>query len=212
MDYKKFQEYEQRALSTVYEEGRDSFHNELIPILAQKYLEKLAIDKSARILDIGCGPGQFMQSAVSLGYTNTVGVTLSPEDLQACEDRGFETLSANMSDLPIEDSSIDFIWCRHALEHSPYPLFTLFEFARVLKPDCKMYVEVPAPDNERVMLGEYNPNHYSVLGENMWTALFMKVGFEILSTEGYAIDIPQLGKIWKEKSYIFGVKIPGKRT
>jgi SAM-dependent methyltransferase len=206
MDYKKFQEYEQRALSTVYEEGRDSFHNDLIPVLATTYLAKLEIDKNACILDIGCGPGQFMQSAAALGYTNTLGVTLSPEDLQACQDQNFETLSTDMSDLPLEDASVDFIWCRHALEHSPYPLFTLFEFARVLKCNCKMYVEVPAPDNERVMLGEYNPNHYSVLGENMWTALFMKAGFEILSTEGYSIDISQLGRVWKEKSYIFGVK------
>ena len=206
MNYKKFQEYEQRALSTVYEEGEDSFHNDLIPVLANTYLTKLDIDKNARILDIGCGPGQFMRTATALGYTNIVGVTLSPEDLRTCQNQHFETLCSDMSDLPLEDNSVDFIWCRHALEHSPYPLFTLFEFFRILRPDCKMYVEVPAPDNERVMLGEYNPNHYSVLGENMWAALLMKAGFEVLSTEGYSIDIPQLGRVWKEKSYIFGVK------
>jgi hypothetical protein len=92
------------------------------------------------------------------------------------------------------------------LEHSPYPLFTLFEFARVLRDQARVYVEVPAPDNERVMLGEYNPNHYSVLGENMWTSLFMKTGFDVISTEGYAIEIPQLGRTWKEKSYIFVIQ------
>ena len=206
MDYKKFQEYEQRALSTVYEEGQDSFHNEIIPALAQKYLAQLQVEPNATILDIGCGPGQFLQTAKHLGYTNATGVTLSPEDLQACQEQNFATLSADMSDLPVADATVDFVWCRHALEHSPYPLFTLFEFARVLKPRGLIYVEVPAPDNERVMLGEYNPNHYSILGENMWTALFMKAGFEIISTEGYAIDIPQLGRLWKEKSFIFVIK------
>jgi SAM-dependent methyltransferase len=206
MDYKKFQEYQQRALSTVYEEGRDSFHNELIPVLAKKYLAQLQINAHAKILDIGCGPGQFLHTARQLGYNNTIGVTLSPEDLQACQDQNFDTLSADMSDLPLDDGLVDFIWCRHALEHSPYPLFTLFEFARVLRDQAQVYVEVPAPDNERVMLGEYNPNHYSVLGEKMWTALFMKAGFDIVSTEGYAIDIPQLGRIWKEKSYIFVIQ------
>jgi len=206
MDYKKFQEYEQRALSTVYEEGRDSFHNEIIPVLAKKYLAQLQIDINAKILDIGCGPGQFLHTAQQLGYNNITGVTLSPEDLQACQDQNFDTLAADMSDLPLDDGTVDFIWCRHALEHSPYPLFTLFEFARVLRNRAQVYVEVPAPDNERVMLGEYNPNHYSVLGENMWTALFMKTGFDIVSTEGYAIDIPQLGRLWKEKSYIFVIQ------
>lgn len=206
MDYKKFQEYQQRALSTVYEEGQDSFHNDIIPVLAEKYLTQLQIHTGAKILDIGCGPGQFLHTARHLGYNNTTGVTLSPEDLQACQDQNFATLSADMSDLPVENDSVDFIWCRHALEHSPYPLFTLFEFARVLRDHAQVYVEVPAPDNERVMLGEYNPNHYSVLGENMWTALFMKAGFDIVSTQGYAIDIPQLGRLWREKSYIFVIQ------
>ena len=206
MEYKKFQEYQQRALSTVYEEGQDSFHNDLIPVLAEKYLAQLQIGTDAKILDIGCGSGQFLHTARRLGYSNTTGVTLSPEDLQACQSQQFDTLSADMSDLPLEDGSVDFIWCRHALEHSPYPLFTLFEFARVLGDQAQVYVEVPAPDNERVMLGEYNPNHYSVLGENMWTALFMKTGFDVVSTQGYAIDISQLGKIWKEKSYIFVIR------
>ena len=206
MDYKKFQQYEQRALSTVYEEGGDSFHNHIIPVLVEKYLAQLELPRHAHILDIGCGPGQFMQTAKQLGYRNTVGVSLSPKDLQSCKDQGFDTVEADMSDLPIKDATVDFIWCRHALEHSPYPLFTLFEFHRILKTDALVYIEVPAPDNERVLLGEYNPNHYSILGENMWTALFMKAGFEIVSTEGYSIDINQLDKIWKERSYIFVIK------
>jgi hypothetical protein len=26
-----------------------------------------------------------------------------------------------MSDLPLANGNIDFIWCRHAIEHSPLP-------------------------------------------------------------------------------------------
>jgi len=31
------------------------------------------------------------------------------------------------------DESVDFIFLRHALEHSPYPIFSLMEYNRVLK-------------------------------------------------------------------------------
>ena len=78
MEYKKFQEYQQRALSTVYEEGQDSFHNDLIPVLAEKYLAQLQIGTDAKILDIGCGSGQFLHTARRLGYSNTTGVSPAP--------------------------------------------------------------------------------------------------------------------------------------
>ena len=206
MDYKKFQQYEQRALSTVYEEG-DTFHNDIIPVLTKKYLSALNVPTDAKILDIGCGPGQFLQTARDLGYVDVTGVTLSAEDLLACEQLSFKTIKSDMSDLPVDDASVDFIWCRQALEHSPYPLFTLFEFHRVLKPNGQLYVEVPAPDNERIMLGEYNANHYSILGQNMWLSLFVKSGFTVTISESYGLDIDQMGKIWKEKSFVFGLTV-----
>ena len=82
-----------------------------------------------------------------------------------------------MSDFETEDHMVDLIWCRHALEHSVYPLFTLLEFNRVLKMGGKLYVEVPAPDLER--RHEFNNNHFSVMGTVMWQALFQRTGFSI---------------------------------
>ena len=75
------------------------------------------------------------------------------------------------------DESVDFIFLRHALEHSPYPIFSLMEYNRVLKQGAKIYIEVPAPDCDR--RHEFNLNHYSIMGANQLGALLTRCGFNI---------------------------------
>ena len=206
MDYKKFKAFEKKALDTVYSEPVGGFHDVLIPDIIQQFLSKFDLDPQCKILDIGCGPGVFIKSAQSMGYNNVTGVTLSTQDVDACTEQGFAVLHASMTDLPVADASVDFIWCRHALEHSPYPLFTLFEFYRVLKPTGQIFIEVPAPGNERVHMHEFNPNHYSILGDRMWYGLFDKANFELLEHWVYDIDLPLDQKIVNEKSFMFALR------
>ena len=77
--------------------------------------------------------------------------------------------------LEFPDESFDLVWCRHAIEHSLFPFFTLAELHRVLKPGGVLYLEVPAPDTS--CRHQTNPNHYSVLGKSMWVELIRRVGF-----------------------------------
>ena len=206
MNYEKFLEYERRAYSTVYAEGESTYHDDIIIEFAKRFLPEMAIDKKALVLDIGCGPGTFLQAARDIGYKNTIGVTLSDLDVEMCKKKNFTTIKSSMSDLDIEDNTADLIWCRHALEHSPYPLFTLYEFHRVLKKDAHVWIEVPSPNNQRAFMHEFNPNHYSLLGERMWQGLFEKAGFELLNNYDYNIDVEvPAGKV-NEKSYIFVLK------
>lgn len=66
-------------------------------------------------------------------------------------------IGADMSFLPVADGSFDAAWCRHVLEHSPFPYFTLSEMHRILRDDGPIYLEVPAPDT--ACHHERNPNH-----------------------------------------------------
>lgn len=203
MNQKKFKEYEKRAYSTVYKEDEGGFHDTLIKDLSAHFLPTFGLNADSVILDIGCGPGVFIENAANLGYSNVTGVTLSQDDYNTCIDKGFKAVQCSMSDLKFSDDSVDLIWCRHALEHSPYPLFTLYEFHRVLKTQAKIFIEVPAPDNERIYMHEFNPNHYSILGTRMWQGLFEKSGFELVSSLEYAVDVDFNDKTVNEKSLIF---------
>ena len=109
-----------------------------------------------------------------------------------------------MSDIWIKDATVDLIWCRHCLEHSVYPLFTLYEFHRLLRNGGQVYVEVPAPDCDRKH--EFNPNHYSVMGAQMWGALFQKAGFTITQANEQNLELFDNGVKATEKNYMFVIQ------
>jgi predicted SAM-dependent methyltransferase len=103
------------------------------------------------------------------------------------------------------DESVDFIFCRHALEHSPYPIFTLMEYNRLLKEKGKIYIEVPAPNCERPH--EYNLNHYSILGERQLAALLQRTGFDTPIFNNFEFDIggthEDTGEEFKAKEHFY---------
>lgn len=165
----------------IYDEGDSQFHRQLTKQVVETYVDPLNLPKDAHILDLGSGPGYFLDEMKERGYTNTFGVTLSPGDIKTCEDKGHIIKKYDLSFLPQKDGyydeSVDFIFLRHALEHSPYPIFSLMEYNRVLKQGSKIYIEVPAPDCDRKH--EFNLNHYSILGASQLAALLQRTGFNI---------------------------------
>lgn len=175
----------------IYDEGDSQFHRQLTKQVVETYVDPLNLPKDAHILDLGCGPGYFLDEMKERQFTNVHGVTLSPGDIAICEGKGHPIKKYDLSFLPQKDGyydeSVDFIFLRHALEHSPYPIFSLMEYNRVLKQNSKIYIEVPAPDCDRKH--EFNPNHYSILGANQLAALLQRTGFNIDSFNNLEFDL-----------------------
>jgi SAM-dependent methyltransferase len=197
----------------MYDEGEATYHKILTKNMVETYVDPLNLPKDALIMDMGCGPGYFLDEMKERGYTNLIGVTLSPEDTKICTDKGHIIKQYDMSFIPQKDGfydeSVDFIFCRHSMEHSPYPIFTLAEYNRLLKLKGNLYMEVPAPDSDR--RHEYNSNHYSILGLRQWDALLQRAGFAVdkCNTIEFDIEIPEseqegAEKVqMKEKYFIF---------
>ena len=124
-------------------------------------------------------------------YTDVTGVTLSPGDINICKNKGHVVKEYDLSFIPQKDGyfdeSVDFIFLRHALEHSPYPIFSLMEYNRILKQGGRIYIEVPAPDCDRKH--EWNLNHYSILGEQQLAALLVRCGFDIKLFENLQFEL-----------------------
>ena len=204
MEHNKFERFEKKAKETIYAEPEETFHRKLIPQMVAKFMPEFTVNFDDFVLDIGCGPGIFLNEMRDLHYEHVVGITMSDEDIAICEGKGLTVMKGEMSDIDIQDGAVDFIWCRHALEHSAYPLFTLFEFNRVLKNGGQAYIEVPAPDCQRPH--ETNENHYSILGNNMWNALFVKAGFKIMFNNYLDINLDIDGKQIPERYIIYGIE------
>lgn len=200
--------YEYLINCHVYDEGESPFHKDITGKVVEQYVDPLNLPKDATILDLGCGPGYFLDEMKSRGYTNTVGVTLSKNDIALCENKGHTIKQYDLSFLPqkdgYHDESVDFIFLRHALEHSPFPIISLMEYNRILKQFGKIYIEVPQPDCDRHH--EYNLNHYSILGSNQLAALLQRTGFNIDKFENleFMLNVPDeqnQEKQVKEKYY-----------
>ena len=177
----------------IYDEGESNFHKQLTDKVVKDYIDPIQLKKDALIVDLGCGPGYFLDEMKERGYTNLVGVTLSPKDIELCKSKGHVVKEYDLSFLPqkegYHDESVDFIFLRHALEHSPYPIFSLMEYNRVLKQGSKIYIEVPAPDCGRKH--EWNLNHYSILGTSQLAALLERTGFTVdtFNTMDFTLNI-----------------------
>lgn len=81
-----------------------------MPVNIVKTLSKLVSDKHAPILDAGAGTGLVGQALAEQGYTNLVGVDLSPEMLRvAAEKQVYRTLQqGNLEDASIFSNSVGF--------------------------------------------------------------------------------------------------------
>jgi len=127
------------------------------------------------VLDIGCGQGLALEIFAAKGLKVT-GLTLGP-DAQLCREKGFNIIKADQSFTALTPQTFDLLWCRHVLEHSIAPFFTLSEYFRLIKSGGRAYIEVPAADT--CCHHEKNPNHYSIMPKSSWLELMARVGFVI---------------------------------
>src|ERR1700747_943381 len=174
-DYSRFDCFLNDRAGDVYPEVPSEPHLSITQSTIEDLHRDGLIGRDQRVLDVGCGQGIALEIFRQFGL-RAVGVTLGP-DFATCRPKGFEVFQMDQNFMDFADDEFDFLWCRHVLEHSVVPLFTLAEYHRVTKPDGLVYIEVPAPDTSAHH--ENNPNHYSVFPASSWLALFSRVGFAL---------------------------------
>jgi SAM-dependent methyltransferase len=172
----KLKFYYDFVLAQVYAEGTSQYHEQITKDVVQRFIDPLNLSKKSKILDLGCGAGYFLDAMADRGYDSVTGLTLSKDDLNYCQNRGHTVHMKDMNFLDEKDESIDMLFCRHSLEHSPFPYFNLIEYNRVLRNGGVLYIEVPQPDCPRPH--ETNRNHYSIMGRSMWLSLLQRTGFD----------------------------------
>lgn len=159
----------------VYSEPPSDLHTDVMNHLIPKMHSEKSI--TGPLLDVGCGDGYAMDKLRSLGVKDIIGLTLSSDDAAAARDRGFVVVEQDMSFTDFADGSFRWLWVRHALEHSPFPLLTLLEFHRILSQGGQAYIEMPSPKCTRLL--ESYDNHYSIMGPRQWTCLMQRAGFSV---------------------------------
>jgi len=103
---------------------------------------------SRRVLDLGCGRGEFLELMAEAGIP-AVGVDLSPECVALVRAKGLEAEQADLFEYldGLVDGSVDGIFCAHLIEHlAPERLPRLIELvARKLAHNGLLVIETPNP-------------------------------------------------------------------
>jgi ubiquinone/menaquinone biosynthesis C-methylase UbiE len=174
--YRRLDAFLEKLRGDIYPEPPSAVHTSITRQMFAELSKHYPQAPGARVLDVGCGQGVALEMFREAGL-DPLGITLGP-DAEACRQKGLNVREMDFAFLDFPDEEFDLVWCRHAIEHSVFPFFTLAELHRVLKPGGVLYLEVPAPDTS--CRHETNPNHYSVLGRSMWADLLRRAGFQAM--------------------------------
>lgn len=107
------------------------------------YLREIP-DPPGRLLDVGCGPGEFLMQARAAGW-DAVGVELTDDTVALARERtGLRVLAGDLTNEElIRPASFDVVTLWGVLEHLPDPAGMLDACRRILRPDGVLMLETP---------------------------------------------------------------------
>jgi len=101
--------------------------------------------KNAKLLDIGCGSGDFLRAASSLGW-DTQGIDPDPEAVAAARKTGLTVRQGGFPRTGFPDGQFDAVTLSHVIEHVHDPIVALREVHRILKPGGRIWIATPNID------------------------------------------------------------------
>lgn len=107
-------------------------------------LDTLGTKKGESLLDLGCGKGNFCNSAFKRGL-DVYGVDFSSVALKEARvfNQKINFVLSDASLLPFKDSFFDYVVCLGSLEHFPDKVAALHQIHRVLKGGGRAYMFLP---------------------------------------------------------------------
>ena len=149
-----------------------------LPVLREHRLG----DESSRVLDVGCGRGEWLELLYEQGFM-AEGVDSNRVLVQSCKERGLKVVEQDLFDYlrQVPDATLGAVTGFHIIEHLPIEglVKLLNESLRVLQPGGAVIFETPNPQN--VLVGSCNfyfdPTHRNPLPSQVTKFLVESRGF-----------------------------------
>lgn len=155
--------------------------------LADEYVRHLRLPEGRpRLLDVGCGEGEFLAEMQSLGWS-VEGLDPSADAVAVAQARGVAARQATLAEARLEPESFDAITFRLVFEHLRDPVAALTACHRALKPRGVVWIATPSLDSEahRVFGRDWihlePPRHAVVYTASALARLLASTGFETVA-------------------------------
>lgn len=143
---------------------------------------ELRKNSEARLLDVGCGNGNYLEFAQRAGW-RVRGLDFDAKATAAARARGLDVDEGTIKLLAEEEASYDRITLSHVLEHVYDPWDLLADCYRLLKPGGVLWLETPNIDsNGRAAFGPYwrglePPRHLHIFSRRSLRDKLKELGF-----------------------------------
>jgi 2-polyprenyl-3-methyl-5-hydroxy-6-metoxy-1,4-benzoquinol methylase len=98
--------------------------------------------KDCRLLDVGCGAGEWLHLMRGLGWT-VEGLDFDEAAVKTAQAANLEVHLGSLEQQHYPPSSFEAVTLNHVIEHVPHPVETLKECFRVLKPGGRLVLATP---------------------------------------------------------------------
>ena len=162
-----------------------------------RYLAKCSTVE-AKLLDVGCGKGRFMEYAASRGW-DIYGVEPSQSSRNLAIKRVGNRVFEHISDIP--EIKFDAITLWHVLEHVQEPVNFLLELRKYLKPDGFVLISVPNLDSLQSKIGKGLwmhldlPRHRFHFTPKSLQEVLSRAGYRVLSVKHFSLEFGPIGYI-----------------
>ncbi len=137
-----------------------------------------------RLLDIGCGNGDFLNAAQQAGW-EVMGLDLDPQ--AAALRRGFNVKIGTIDLFDNDSECFDAVTISHVIEHVHEPVKVLRAIYRLLKPGGLLYIETPNVNSNGLRIfgrhwrGLEVPRHLVLFSFDGLVDVLARIGFQGIS-------------------------------
>lgn len=144
--------------------------------------------QSGRLLDIGCGGGEWLRAARRAGW-QAQGLEISAPAVKYLREQDFEIFHGFLEDAVYPDAHFDMVLAIEVLEHVPDAGGILREVARILRPGGVLWATTPHGNGISARLLRENwsivapPEHLQLFGKSGMQQMLRNAGFSQASVQ-----------------------------